>query len=137
MATQSIGIERLETLANHLENGQLGHRVFDFSTYNSADVAKCGTAGCAIGECPIVFTQEWKWNDLGLPQLRYSGGSNGINVQDNAEAFFDLTPGEYLHLFYPGAQVPSVYGGRFLGVRATRYEVAANIRAFISKTEKP
>ncbi len=47
--------ERLLALADHLERGKLGHEKFDFGCYNNTDSNVCGTAGCGIGECPILF----------------------------------------------------------------------------------
>lgn len=51
--------KRLRKLADHLMHGKLGHKRFDFNEYNlpseGFDEKGCGTAGCAIGECPIVF----------------------------------------------------------------------------------
>ena len=73
MQTQNTpNYERLEKLANHLLHGKLGHETFDFSKYNNGSFGKyaeerlkyCGTAGCAIGECPFVF-EEWLFNSTG------------------------------------------------------------------------
>ena len=46
--------ERLLRLADHLDHGKLGHEEFDFKQYNDTTESMCGTAGCAIGECPIL-----------------------------------------------------------------------------------
>lgn len=125
-------IERLTKLAEHLETGKLGHKIFDFSTYNAnrngddMGTARCGTAGCAIGECPIVFPDEWKFDKLGGIVLR-SG--------DDHTVFFDITDEQYDHLFLPNDQDCETYGGEELGKDATRYQVAANIRAFIERVK--
>ena len=121
-------MKNLEKLAEHLETGQLGHKVFDFSTYNSNGASSnyapvCGTNGCAIGECPILFPEDWKFDNDGMPILL-----NGT-VRD----FFEITNEQYLHLFIPEDQQPEKFGGKILDGSATRYEVAANIRAFIER----
>lgn len=56
--------ERLLKLAEHLEVGELGHEVFDFTVYGG-----CGFAGCALGECPTVFPDDWAFRGL-TPMLR-------------------------------------------------------------------
>jgi len=60
--------DRLLILADHLLYGSLGHKVFDFNTYNTYDnpfekplegvPRGCGTHGCAIGECPVIWPEE-------------------------------------------------------------------------------
>ena len=121
-------MKNLEKLAEHLERGQLGHKVFDFSTYNSNGESsiyapECGTNGCAIGECPILFPEDWKFDGYGMPILL-----NG-SIRD----FFGIDPEQYRHLFIPYEQQPEKFGGKILDGSATRYEVAANIRAFIER----
>lgn len=127
-------IDRLAKLAEHLEKGQLGHVRFDFSTINDTESPHCGTAGCALGELPIVWPNLWSWNYAGLPTLKDVGES----IFSGARIFFGLSSVETFHLFYPDEQLTDVYGGKDLDDNATRYEVAANIRAFIEiKTAHP
>ena len=127
--------ERLLKLADHLENGNLGHKYFSFSVWNSddwqdgADV-KCGTMGCAIGECPFVWPDDWKFDTDGEPVL-----DGKIGVHDSVVDWFELSKDEGRHLFIPQKQSPVVFGGKYVDGDATKYEVAANIRAFVEKEE--
>lgn len=129
--------QRLEALATHFESGKLGHEVFDFGTYNANKERQliisneCGYAGCALGECPILFPEDWIFGVWG-PRL--------INLEDrsviySATVFFDITTEEADHLFFPRNQDTTKYGGKELNRYATKEEVAANIRAFITVKE--
>ncbi len=133
--------ERLLKLADHLEHGKLGHKVFDFGVINEfreKEVVKgggftgsaCRTVGCALGECPIVWPDEWEFNG---PFVNLKG-SDACSFQ-SARLFFELGEdfefAEY-HLFFSDSQEQR-YGGEFLHRNATKEQVAANIRAFVEK----
>ncbi len=128
---KQIHIDRLLKLADHLEYGQLGHKVFDFDSYNLDEHGKpcqarsCGYAGCAIGECPVVFPEEWSFNDYGYPRLNGHGASS-------AEIFFGISEDAFDHLFIPTGQSTERFGGVFLNRAATKEQVAANIRSFVA-----
>lgn len=122
--------ERLETLVEHLERGELGHKRFDFSQYNDAESPTCGTSGCALGECPIIWPDDWRFNLVGHPVL-----VDLFCPEESTKDWFEIDSQELLHLFWSRAQNPEKYGGKVLGKDATRYEVAANIRAFIERKE--
>lgn len=129
---KAIHVKRLRKLERHLRTGKLGHAEFDFGNFNVGHKCKpkgwkppvkgCGTRGCAIGECPIVFPNEWYFSDTHKVPLTKTGDSHG---------FFGLKPEEYYHLFIPGCQEPNRYGGQELDGKATRTEVADNIRDFL------
>lgn len=128
-------------LARHLEEGKLGHKKFDFSMFNDISSApKCGTAGCAVGELPILFPKKWVWNQFGEPVLwsssRDEADDYNENTLDDVAYFFDLSDAEVHHLFVPELQETELYGGRDLSSDATRYQVACNIREFIAKKEQ-
>lgn len=121
--------DRLLQLADHLEKGKLIHREFNFYYFNfgEEDETGCGTAGCAIGECPAIFP-EWKF-DYSFPVF------NEATLPDpfvSAREFFCLDRLETYHLFHPGCQRPLKYGGKELRGFATKEQVAANIRAFVA-----
>lgn len=138
--------DRLKKLADHLINGKLGHKKFDFSGYNTpknwdenVEPYSCGYAGCAIGECPTVFKRDWKFNVNAEPVLR-----KGIPVRDtvffspesaSAREFFGINDDQFDHLFVPDHQNPKLYGGRRLTGKAKAKSVANNILAFIAKQE--
>lgn len=129
--------KRLLKLADHLEKGTLGHKKFKFDTYNefreSEDVApKCGYAGCAIGECPVIFKKDWNFSLGGVPKLN---SKKYLDGDDAAMKYFDIKYDECQHLFMPEMQNEDRYGGRYLERNATRNQVAKNIRAFVKKME--
>ncbi len=145
-----IKYNRLLKLAKHLESGKLGHKKFDFSMVSGGAKKPytCGTSGCALGECPIVFPRDWKfglldvtgWMDetfVSLKDTKYDSGDfvNDIAIKD-AKKFFGLTHKQALHLFYPSSQNPSLYGGDYIDETATRKQVASNIREFVKVMRK-
>lgn len=126
--------ERLEKLATHLESGKLGHEKFDFNRWNAdkdgdSPARECGYAGCAIGECPIVFAEDWEF--FYKPRLKASF-SGPLSC---ARRFFSISDEAANHLFLPDSQDCPRYGGHILGIAATPAQVAANIRAFIAIEE--
>jgi hypothetical protein len=139
---KKLHLNRLKKLAAHLRRGKLGHKKFDFARYNSnldrtTHRNLCGTNGCAIGECPIVFPRQWKFSCSG-PVLR--GGQPladifGISPKLSTLEFFKLNEAEQNHLFNPNGQIPESYGGKMLGAEATRNQVARNIEIFIARKE--
>ncbi len=129
-----IRFDRLKKLANHLLNGVLGHTHFKFETYTSGKRKEngCGTAGCAIGECPIVFPGSWEFKGTFMDFVTLKDRRDG-STRSHGEYFFGLSWLEYSHLFVPESQDPALYGGRELGDKARRGSVAKNIFAFIDK----
>ena len=129
MAWKKVYQNRLKKFADHLMTGKLGHQVFNFAHLNSFKTKsipyKCGYAGCAMGECPVIFKQ-WEFNEVADPVLK------GIdNSTESVVIFFGLNYNETDHLFYSHSQNIEKYGGRHLEEEATRKQVARNIRAFI------
>ena len=130
-------------MAAHLEFGELGHKKFDFNRYNAnmsgsimliSPAFKCGTNGCAIGECPIVFPEDgWKFEFNGEPS--YQGS---IYQMTCASKFFEIDYEEAAFLFMPYSDRKSRYKIRMdgrtiyqLSYRATRYQVAERIKLFV------
>lgn len=136
------GNQRLLKLAEHLRHGKLGHRKFDFVTFNSFEDKipesknVCGTNGCAVGECPVLFPDSWIFDYNGFPRLRELN-ERGHFVQNfsAAQKFFHLNPEECYHLFDPNNQVPEKFGGKHLDAFATKEEVAQNIEDFVKLRE--
>jgi len=129
---KELHLKRLEKLANHLLHGKLGHDIFDFSRLNenveSGEEFKkngCGTIGCALGECPIIFKQ-WHFDYCNEPTLK-----GKEYTEESAEQFFHISWQEAKHLFYPNEQNPILYMGNNLGIRAKKEQVANNMLEFI------
>lgn len=104
--------ERLLKLADHLEFGVLGHQIFNLTRLNDGEIINsvtlCKSSGCAIGECPIVFPEDWEFRrfDIGyeiVPVLKSYGIFNpGISASfTSAQDFFDITDKESEILFLP------------------------------------
>lgn len=139
--------KRLLKLAAHLEKGKLGHKQFNFAVVNATKVGGrleemdhngCGTAGCALGECPIVFPKEWHF-DEGAALLRSRKNTlwgNWTDASHSAREFFGLEHKEVVHLFVPFDQDTATYGGRELSNKAKPQSVARNIRIFVEKKRK-
>ena len=129
--------DRLLQLAEHLETGKLGHEYFDFSAYNynhnpyEVVTGECGTAGCALGECPIIWPEDWVFcTRTGFPILDQFPYSEPINC---ASIFFEISDIVVIHLFKPLMQLTGKFGGVVLPNIASKEQVASNIRAFVEK----
>jgi hypothetical protein len=140
-------VTRLETLRGHLRCGELAHEKFDFSVFNKGHarceppVPGCGYAGCAIGECPALFPDDWEFvlaypeHDACTPRLRGSARRGLYPEIEDAAEFFDLTPMATRALFMGN----ECYYIRDLGLElggqdweATRYDVAAEIDVYLA-----
>lgn len=131
-ATSKIRFDRLEELAEHLEKGVLSHERFDISTFRD----ECGTAGCALGECPTLWPEDWKWiklNNTYFPVLQRYSSSPFVGTAYSAYEWFGIDAFMFSHLFYRVSQITELFGGEYLYEDVTRYQVASNIRAFIEK----
>ncbi len=146
---EKYGRARLLKLAAHLQEGKLGHDKFDFSEFNGGDFKPngCGTVGCAIGECPIVFPRIWEFR-----QLKSSGSAGSIsprlradNSKDDyfwpslhdAAAFFGISSELGRSLFFPNRPRAWVKESTaYLKENATRKQVAASIRQFVKWHDK-
>ncbi len=136
---KQIHIDRLLKLADHLEHGQLGHKKFNFGVFNASVngdhsvKSKCGYMGCAIGECPIAFPEDWAFDERGHPCLLENFGLFRFDEECVSGCeFFGVNNDEFDHLFVPENQYVKIYGGIDLGRDATKEQVAANIRAFVA-----
>jgi hypothetical protein len=131
--------DRLRQLAEHLLHGKLIHEVFDFNFFNytpneSLILKGCGTNGCAIGECPAVWPDDWSFNAFGMPTVR--GNNKYTNSAASGEKWFELTHDEFRLLFMPFGGQPSWLEAYNLSVLrqlpwdATKEQVANNILTF-------
>jgi len=144
--------KRLLKLAEHLETGKLGHKKFDFGKYNSekdphteVKPYSCGYAGCALGECPIVFPKLWQFSIDGTPALRTSNRDNAyLDGARESQEFFGITYNEAGALFVPNGEwcngdtwyETAPWNKKVLIDSATKKQVAAAIRRFVAWKEK-
>lgn len=155
----TIKIDLLRKVADHLINGKLEHQVFDFSNYNincgfdELPRSYCGTNGCAIGECPIIFPDDWEFKEsgaVGLISMNENSERMDLEIQ-SGQSFFRLSFEQYIHLFVSESQNPLWVEGAdpneeedpetesfsyMLHSNATKEEVAANILHFCNLVEK-
>jgi len=134
-----IRFGRLRRLAKHLRGTHRAHKTFDFNIYANGEINKkgnyCGSRGCAIGEFPAVWPNEWDWKnfELGAGDVVHKSqedeNTNYLVIAD----FFSITKDQVNHLFSPMDQSPKEFGGQELDEDATADEVADNIDAFIEK----
>lgn len=143
-------LKRLLKLANHLKSNKLGHKRFSFKVTNifvspSGEIQesipyKCGTNGCAIGECPIVFPKDWLFSKGADPVLRRFKEQDiswqWYAIRPSIMEFFGITDEESKHLFMPDEQMPVRYGGVKASETASPKLIARNILAFIKKKEQ-
>jgi hypothetical protein len=152
--------ERLLQLADHLETGNLGHELFAFDVFNSTDSADpiepytCGTKGCAVGECPVIWPENWCFNKNAMPTVKDWGSEPGSPQADElpkhlrdherlisassilmyAAHWFGISPGDADLLFVPDiSSAWSYQGSDHLPGDVTKEAVAVNIREFVKK----
>lgn len=134
------GKNRLLKLANFLES--IPPQQFNLSVIVEAEVLDkvpskktikqktCGTAGCAIGYCPVVF-RNVKYEKCDY--LDYLDGDIVVKFPncevydtnfEGAEQFFGISAKQAEYLFMPDAYHPSKRGPK---------SVAARIRAFVNR----
>lgn len=106
-------------------------RKWDFGDINTGGQANgwsCGSAGCAMGEFPLIWPREWEFTACSV----FLKNKNGCGAFGDAAEFFGLTHGEANHLFDPDSQTkrhdPKC---SFLTRKSTRREVARNLKSFI------
>lgn len=139
-----MNASRLLKLADHLESGNRRHATFDIEMICSGetlpDGSYCGTAGCALGELPACFPGSFYYHRYQnrIWVVKFVGDTTPWpSVFSSAAVFFGISNEAVSHLFQPGAQVPSVYGGNFLSKAATAKQVAEHIRDFVNYNKKP
>lgn len=139
-APKGFRADKLKILAEHLLHGKLGHKVFDFSQTNCNVINNhietiitniCDTKGCAMGELPIVFPDEWEFSSYdGKPKPLMGNSGNPLKI--DVKGYFNLNLDNIIYLFYP-TQIFDI-GGRnkfLLPTDATKKDVANRILDFI------
>ena len=132
-----IQFDKLNQLAKHLIAGELGYEEFDFNHYNESTLSKgfdkqgCGTSGCAIGEMPFVFSEDWHF--AGTSPALKKGSANIIAI--DAKRYLGLNSDQYESLFIPNGEPLKGDTRRMIGPAATAKRVGNHILKFI-KTMK-
>lgn len=130
-----IRTDLLRKLADHLLNGKLGHEKFRFSVINVDEFGRmmtepnsCGTLGCAMGELPILFPEDWVFDYSTIKRLNFD-----LDDIYDVTDYFRISEDQEYHLFYPTLQ--NEKWGPILEAKSTKEEVAANIIKFCELAE--
>ena len=132
----------LRQLAAHLLTDNLGHKHFSIANYNTTfpigQTSGCGTVGCAIGECPIVWPEFWYFEqEASLPVL-IDFDNTTIKIKtiwekplQSAIKFFGISKTQAKALFVAGFQGEIDYIKlNKLNSYCTKENVAYNINLF-------
>jgi len=122
-------------LADHLERGQLGHKNFDYNAINlveqgiPAEPNGCGSSGCALGEMPIVFPDDWEFVSIGshIHSVTRKKDVNSEWLALSVAQYFEITCNQVEYLFCPASTINPLFGN------ATRHQVAQHIRDFVER----
>lgn len=119
---QTMNKQRLQQIHDHMLSNKRRHKVFNYGTYDS----ECGTVGCIIGECPILWPSDWEFDPWHNPEIRHPEfiiNNHGSPVINDIMEWFEITEDEANHLFYPSNNLPET---------ATLKEVCTNLQSFIN-----
>lgn len=128
--------DRLHILWEFLTTEKIPGREWDFSFVNSTgdkhEKFNCGTAGCLIGEIPVI------WKELKFSTVNRGITYKGLNSFDSVVEFFEINLEEARQLFnYKDVYVPEIpaiyYKSKSLKESSTRPQIAANLKKFIIK----
>jgi len=135
-----MNTERLHLIYTHLMTGNLSQE-FDFSQITSAEyqyevphlvaVNECDTLGCAIGEFPQIWPEEFDYKEDKYRVIVKRKTPFDMGAYASFAEWFDISIEAFDHLFEPSSQRTSEFGGEYLLEIATREQVAGNIKAFM------
>ena len=89
----------------------------------------CGTLQCMLGNAPLVWPEQWRFNERSLPVTGYYR-----NPWSSAIEFFNISHNDYGFLFTPNNQY--LYDRPNLGLNTTAKEVADNARWWVQMKRK-
>ncbi len=127
--------ERLRTLSRELR--KVPEKDFDIESYVGGEIEDigCGSTACALGYCPLIFTDEWefyKGNSFKFPCLK--GNADPVADPFNeAEQFFGLSEDEAENLF-DASRYEREVDGWFAPV-ASPSDVSNRIDAMLAETQ--
>ena len=108
---KQIKVDLLEKVSKHIRDGELGHKVFDFTVVNGPpqlsvlQPSGCGSHGCAMGELPIIFPERWRFSDTAgvalHPEERATLRDDEQDLIGQVAYFFGLWRDEVGALFFP------------------------------------
>ncbi len=142
--------DRLLVLAAHLKSDRRGHKKFDFSCFSQGprDPERhwCGSAGCALGELPVVWPYAW---EFGRSALFFDGVTYAVKLKTQnlvhantssahagAVEWFELSDAEVHALFHSAYVLPGETPIEALPESATAEQVADRFIAFVKWREE-
>lgn len=134
-----IRVDRLRILANHLLRGKLGHKKFNLKVLNVENgrtiYGHCGTEGCAAGELPIAFPNEWQFGDTDYKVVSLKTGKSCGDWMDIKE-FFKIKQTHLTTLFFSEDYSGGIPQMERLKKNASKTAVAKNMIKFCQLVEK-
>lgn len=129
-----IFAQRLSVLEQHIRNGKLNHT--QFSMTNFSKKTNFGNAGCALAECPFLFSEHWEFEEVKNQKNVYWPKLVGtkFNPISSAITYFNLKWDEVYHLFNPYSQNIKKFGGNRINSTSGRTMFANNLKEFMVKT---
>jgi hypothetical protein len=125
-------LKRLRKLAKHIVSPKRGHAEFDFARFNNMPHA-CGTAGCAIGELPVLWPGTFAFTGTCITR---KGWGMLAEINPLVGDWFDIPELDVLRLFHPGYIRHWMPGSEPLGPDATAEQVSESILAYCAWCEK-
>ncbi len=138
-------IKRLKKLVRYASTCK---RTFDFKFINGGrcdeldtidNVPNAGPRGCLMGMLPFIW-KPWTFSSTGFLQLK-GNHHEATNEQliNRIATWFDITPTQMRHVFFPCHQEVKMYGGLMLNTSSNKIEVMMNLNLFIKhlKNKKP
>lgn len=127
--------KRLLKLADHLEAGRPGgHKKFNFQVWHENHGSKnfCGTAGCAVGEIPVIWPRAagFTWDEYWGGEVVGKGALEGLSGIDFAAEFFGIDDVDSECLFAP--DVKRWWSPTILADKATAKQVSKSVRTYIA-----
>ena len=106
-----MNTELLDKISNHLRNGELVHKRFEFGTINfgtlkhNPDYPLCAWVGDAVGELPVIFPEHFKfyqqecypYNQI----IVYKDSTKAYHIEIDLARFLDIPIHDVRSLFMP------------------------------------
>lgn len=135
MKTKKINEDRLRHYADYLKHGNIRCTEY-YGKLTRLHVGKKVKEDeslqpvyfLPIMELPMIFTNDWYYDENYLPVYEYNADKETIS---SVMQYFGLNKTLFCHLFVKGKQRTEIWGGSELSVKPTLPELASNIEDLI------
>lgn len=125
-----MNTNRVLELAEHLD--KIGEkRPFDFS--HVVRRARCGAVGCALWDMHMLWPEEFPVTFYGDTEGNWFPGGPSWNLTAAVMRRLDIDGSQFTAMFLPRECIGGTNFGGPLPMRATRAEVAANMRRIVEE----